>query len=184
LGRPVAQSKKRKAGKSNMQSSKLRTLLCLLGAAVFSLAGGSVLAAISVAVLSLCQGPLYAQASGRPDVLLAWDHVDSPPVVTFDMERAALDCTAAQDSDFAKINTAPIAAKTYTDSNRAPGRYCYRVFAVAGGLTSPPSNRASADVPPAPPTNLTGNLQFAFELSPDGTLRAKLQYHPKPNGAE
>lgn len=56
---------------------------------------------------------------------------------------------------FSLLNSAPIAATTYTDSGEIPGTRCFFVTAVGGGLESNPSNDVADTIKPAAPTGLT-----------------------------
>ncbi len=68
------------------------------------------------------------------------------PSLTYDVYRAST-CGGR----FTKINAAPVTATTYLDTGIATGAaYCYQVTAVLAGLSSTPSNRAVAAIPPPP----------------------------------
>jgi hypothetical protein len=68
------------------------------------------------------------------------------PSLTYDVYRAS-SCGGL----FTKINAAPVTTTTYLDNGIAMGAaYCYQITAVLAGLTSVPSNRAVAAIPPPP----------------------------------
>lgn len=91
---------------------------------------------------------LLASVSGS-DVTLTW--TQKGKVDTFTVER----CDLSDCSNFVPIASGlPKDPKSYTDSVSADGEYRYRVIAVEGGVSSPPSNIADATVstgPPPPP---------------------------------
>lgn len=112
-----------------------------------------------------------ALAAQTRNVALAW--TDSQAAVTFNVYRAAGACPAAP-AQFAKINAAPVTAKTYTDPDIAPGTYCYHVTANASGLESDPSNNAEAQARPFSPGGLTVVVEVAITVKPSGEVVARM----------
>lgn len=111
-------------------------------------------------------------------VTLNWTDTANPVGTTYNAYRKPEACAGA--AAFAKINTAPITAKTYTDSGVAPGTYCYHVTAVSSisAIESTPSNTAGAvaENPIVPPTGLTITVAIAtVTVSPTGEMVAKLE---------
>lgn len=108
--------------------------------------------ALLLAILAMAIS-LSAQTAQRK-VTLNW--ADTQTDVTYNAYRAPGDCTGTP--VFAKLNTAPIAVKTYDDVGPPEGTYCYTVRAERDTLESGNSNLASANVgpPPVVPTAPTG----------------------------
>lgn len=121
-------------------------------------------------LLLLCLFPAALAAQTR-SVVLAWN--DNQASVTFNVYRAAAACPATP-AQFAKINAAPVTAKTYTDQDIAPGTYCYHVTALAGGLESDPSNKAEAQARPFSPGGLTVVVEVSVRVRPDGEVVARM----------
>jgi hypothetical protein len=108
-------------------------------------------------------------AAQTRSVALSWN--DPQPGVTYNVYRSADSCPA---ETFAKINPAPVTAKTYADADIAPGRYCYYVTAEAAGLESDPSNKAQADAKPFSPDGLSVVVEVVVTVSPDGEVVARM----------
>jgi len=78
--------------------------------------------------------------------------------VSYNVYRAGVVCASAGAGT--KLNSAPIAGLTYTDSNVTAGKYCYWATSYlqsAATQESGPSNKADVEIieQPAPPQNLT-----------------------------
>jgi hypothetical protein len=114
--------------------------------------------------------PLAAQ-SGK-NVALAW--ADPQVGVTWSILRAEKPCADAAMGEFQTLNAAPITTRSYLDSNVPFGSHCYRIVAVAGGLQSPPSGPAQADVAPSAPSAPTIEIQVAVTVEPGGKIVAKV----------
>lgn len=84
--------------------------------------------------------------------VLVWQDLVNPPSTTYNVYRAPKLCSDPAPLVFEKRNTAPVAAKTYTDPALPVGEYCYRLTAVANGQESQPSTPSSTAVyeQPAP----------------------------------
>jgi hypothetical protein len=117
-------------------------------------------------------------AAQTRNISLSWN--DQQSGVTYNVYRSAGSCPA---ETFAKINTAPVAVKAYTDADIAPGRYCYYVTAEAAGLESDPSNKAQADAKPFSPDGLTVVVEVAVTVSPDGEVVARMNVSKGTDGA-
>ena len=85
-------------------------------------------------------------------VVLTWTaspDAAANPSLTYNAYRLTGACSAT--ATFTKINTAPIASVTFTDTSVAPGAYCYYVTASLNGIESVPSNQAAAAILVLPP---------------------------------
>jgi len=109
-----------------------------------------------VGVMLLCVGLLAASAQAA-SVSLSWSYTQgADPASVFNVNRQP-GCAGA----FAKIVQIPVTQLTYTDSNLAPGTYCWNITALdAQGGESVPSNtvRFSVQAQPAPPSGLSGTV--------------------------
>lgn len=88
---------------------------------------------------------LAAQTPTRT-VTLTWEDTRNPTGTTYNVYRASGACSVAP--DFAKVNAAPITAKTYDQTGVVPGKYCYVVRAEYDGMESGDSNQATAQAKP------------------------------------
>ena len=85
-------------------------------------------------------------------ILLTWTDAINPPGATYHVYRAPGVCSDF--SRFERLTPAPVAVKTHQDTP-APGNWCYRVTALAGGIESAPSAPVTVLAQPAAPTGLT-----------------------------
>lgn len=90
-------------------------------------------------------------------VTLTWNDDVNPAGTTYNVYRATGVCAGSP--TFTRVNSTPIATKTYVDSGVAPGNYCYVVRAAAAGLESDDSNQAGAAVRPFAATGLGVTVQ-------------------------
>ena len=126
-------------------------------------------------LLIILAAPLAAQ-SGK-SVRLDW--ADPQAGVQWSVERADKACVDAQPADFQVLNVALLDVRTYLDPDVPFGRFCYRAFAHAAGLASPPSGTAAADVAPAAPSTPTITVEVVMQAKPDGTLTAQVRVDGK-----
>jgi hypothetical protein len=112
---------------------------------------------IVTAILIIILLSVVASAAGRT-VTLTWQDTQNPTGTTYNVYKGVGDC-ATSNLAFVKINTAPVAALTYTESNVATGQYCYYVTAFGGGMESAPSNKAPALATPYAATVLVVVVQ-------------------------
>ena len=128
---------------------------------------------VAVALLALLfagLAPVPVEAQTGRTVDLTWNDTRNPLNTQYNVYRADVACTAPSPV-FVKLNTTPLAVKTFSNTGVAPGTYCYRVTAVLGGLPeSAPSNTAEAGVGLASPTGLTITIQVALTWDRDGNL--------------
>lgn len=124
----------------------------------------------ALVILVILAAGLSAQANRQ--VVLSWT-ASPTPGATYNVYRAPTACgpTLA----FTKVNTAPVAAVTFSDSVPA-GTYCYQVTASAAGLESAPSNNAAAAVGPLPPSGLTITIAVAVDVNINGTTVAQRRF--------
>lgn len=93
-----------------------------------------------------------ASAQTVHNVVLAWADTTNPSGTTYNVYRGTGACSASP--TLTKLNSAPIAAQTYTDAAVAAGTYCYAATAVGPGGESAQSNQVPATVI-APPSAIT-----------------------------
>jgi hypothetical protein len=105
-------------------------------------------------LIAICAIPLTAQATHS--ATLTWSDTQNPASTTYSVQRATGLCSGTP--VYSTIATA-VTVKTYTDATVTPGNYCYVVLAVYAGVTSPPSNTASAAVPTFAPQTLSVTVQ-------------------------
>jgi hypothetical protein len=117
------------------------------------------LIALMIAVLCACAKrtpvPTPTPTAART-VVLNWT-ASTTPGVSYNVYRATVVCASATTGT--KLNSSPITALTYTDSNVTAGKYCYWATSFlqsAATQESVPSNKADVEIieQPAPPTNL------------------------------
>jgi hypothetical protein len=96
-------------------------------------------------------------------ILLTWLDAINPPGANYQVYRAPGACSDA--SKFERVNTAPLAVRTYQDAP-TPGNWCYRVTALVGGIESAPSAPVTVLVQPAAPTGLTATPAVAAASPP------------------
>lgn len=108
-----------------------------------------------IAILFVVAFPAFAQndasAADAKTVSLAWEDARNPTGVSYSVYRSNSVCSVT--SLFVKVASVP--AKSYEDTNVAPGNYCYRVTAALNSLESAPSNSVDWTVPLYPPTALS-----------------------------
>ena len=98
----------------------------------------------------------FAQNGTPPTVVsLAWEDARNPTGVSYSVYRSNSLCSAT--SLFVKVATVP--AKSYEDTNVAPGNYCYRVTAALNSLESSPSNSVDVTIPLRPPVALSATVK-------------------------
>lgn len=98
----------------------------------------------TITILLLATALLLAQPVHT--VTLNWTDALNPAGTTYNVYRSSGACSGTP--AFAKVNGAPVTAKTYDDTGASPGNYCYMVRAEAGGVESVDSNSALAAVRP------------------------------------
>lgn len=112
-----------------------------------------------LAFLLLISVTVVATAQTR-SVELTWEDLVNGPTTTYNIYRAAGDCTGTP--AFAKRNTAPVTAKTYLDPV-STGTYCYTVTAVEAGLESEYADAATTAATPSKVTKVKAVLVITIE---------------------
>jgi hypothetical protein len=106
----------------------------------------AVTAAIALAAILILATPAHAQHTAT----VTW--TNSPDTPQTNIYRNAGACPTSAPTGFAKLNSTPVTAGTFTDSTPVVGLSCYYVTAFANGLESTPSALVQVSLPPAPPT--------------------------------
>jgi hypothetical protein len=89
------------------------------------------------AVVLVCASPARCQHN----VQLTWlASPDAPanPSLTYNVYRSPT-CNGS----FTKLNSAPVVATSFTDTNVVPGSYCYQVTSLLSGVEGAPSNQSA-----------------------------------------
>ena len=92
-----------------------------------------------------------ASTADAKTVSLAWEDARNPTGASYAVYRSNSVCSVT--SLFVKVASVP--AKSFDDTNLAPGNYCYRVTAGMNGLESSPSNSVDVAIPLHPPVALS-----------------------------
>jgi hypothetical protein len=124
-------------------------------------------------ILALAFAAAAASAQSNRTVTLTWTASPTAGVTGYNMYRAPGACAA--NGTAAKINPAPIAGLTFTDSVPV-GIYCYHATALGGGLESGPSPKSEASVSPAAPGPITITIQVAVNVTVDGVKMAQKDF--------
>jgi hypothetical protein len=94
--------------------------------------------------------PLPAQAARK--AVVTWNassDAAANPTLAYNVYKLAGACPASGTAGFAKVNTSPVSALTFTDSGIGVGPVCYYVTATLNGAESIPSNTAGGTVGPS-----------------------------------
>lgn len=112
---------------------------------------------------SLLLLPFAARAD---DVNIAWDW-DPPTGTVMDPDMPIsfrIEIAPITKPDAWRVKVEGLTAKTYTLKDLAPGAWNARVFAVAGGVKSDPSNLLKIEIAPLPPRQ---PVKVAIQTSTD-----------------
>lgn len=136
---------------------------------------------ISTAEFAIFCLPSFGQGPAYPYSVNLSFTASTGTITGYNMYRAPYTTACGT---FAKLNSTPFTATTYTDANPPQGNYCYAATALDGTNESGFSNiDSNVVIPPAPPTGLgvtvagtgTNNATFAWTQS-TGTVNLNTLY--------
>lgn len=100
--------------------------------------------------LGIAAFPLRAQAAHS--AVIKWNassDAAANPTLGYNVYKLVGACPASGTAGFAKVNSTPISALTFTDSGIGVGPVCYYVTSTLNAAESIPSNTAGGTVSPA-----------------------------------